>query len=175
MFQTVRLSGEILIQVIIPDNFNKQQVVSASAIRRFGPQRLQFRQHVVIKCHFVGMLHFPLPSLRHVLPCRTLTILFLYCFGKRHEHCQLFEKKYFSCLMIKKVIRFVRRKKRILFPRQLYMGNKIRQEFLQPINFPIFYKKNAEKQNFCWTIKEISIINLFSNQCSGSSVGRAED
>ena len=107
--------------------------------------------------------------------CRGKRILFLYCFGKRHEHCQLFEKKYFSCLMIKKVIRFVRRKKRILFPRQLYMGNKIRQEFLQPINFPIFYKKNAEKQNFCWTIKEISIINLFSNQCSGSSVGRAED
>lgn len=55
--------------------------------------------------------------------------------------------------MIKKVIRFVRRKKGSFFLRQLYMGNKIRQEFLQPINFPIFYKKNAEKQNFCWTIK----------------------
>lgn len=46
--------------------------------------------------------------------CRGKRILFLYCFGKRHEHCQLFEKKYFSCLMIKKVIRFVRRKKRIV-------------------------------------------------------------
>ena len=50
--------------------------------------------------------------------------------------------------MIKKVIRFVRRKKRILFPRQLYMGNKIRQEFLQPINFPIFYKKKCRKTKF---------------------------